>query len=118
MSEILLLGLVLGISILGLITAYLLAKWVLKKDVGDEAMQKISNAIKEGAESFMRRQFKTIIILAVIVAAVLFIGYGFIRQHRDFDPVGTSLVFAFWIAFSFILGAACSLVAGFIGMWV
>ena len=118
MSEILLLGLVLGISILGLITAYLLAKWVLKKDVGDEAMQKISNAIKEGAEAFMRRQFKTIIILAVIVAAVLFIGYGFIRQHRDFDPVGTSLVFAFWIAFSFILGAACSLVAGYIGMWI
>ena len=109
---------VLGISLAGLVAAYLLARWVLGKGVGDEAMQAISNAIKEGAEAFMRRQFKTIIILAVISTLVLFIGYGFIRQHRDFDPVDSSLQMAFWIALSFALGAACSLVAGYIGMWI
>lgn len=118
MSEGLLLGLIIGISIIGLIAAYLLAKWVLRKGTGSEAMQKISNAIKEGAEAFLRRQFRTIIILAVLFAVILFVGYGFLRSHMDFDPVDTSLGLAFWITLSFLLGALCSLIAGYIGMWI
>lgn len=118
MGEGSLLIIVLGISIIGLLVAYILAKWVLRRDVGSEAMQAISNAIKEGAEAFLRRQFRTIIILAIIFAVVLFIGYGFIRQHRDFDPVSSSVGLAFWITLSFVLGAICSLIAGYIGMWV
>jgi len=118
MSEILLLGLIIGISLFGLLTAYLLAKWVLKKGTGSEAMQAISNAIKEGAEAFLRRQFRTIIMLALVFAIVLFVGYGFIREHRDFDPVASSLGLAFWITLSFLFGALCSLIAGYIGMWV
>ncbi len=112
------LSVVLAVSVLGLITAYLLAKWVLKKGVGNEAMRAISGAIKEGAEAFVRRQFKTIIILAVAVAGLLFVGYGFLRTHQDFDPADSSLSMAFWISFSFILGAICSLIAGYIGMWI
>jgi len=118
MSEILLLVIVLSISVLGLLAAYLLARWVLKKGVGNEAMRQISNAIKEGAEAFVRRQFKTIAVLAVVVAGLLFIGYGFLRAHHDFDPTSTALSLAFWIALSFILGATCSLFAGYIGMWI
>ncbi|PIN86738.1 sodium-translocating pyrophosphatase [Candidatus Woesearchaeota archaeon CG10_big_fil_rev_8_21_14_0_10_44_13] len=118
MSEVLLLGIVLGISVIGLLAAFLLAKWVLRRDTGTKGMQDISNAIKEGAEAFMRRQFKTIVVLAVAFAAVLFIGYGLIRSHRSFDPVDSSLGLAFWITLSFALGALCSLIAGYIGMWV
>jgi len=113
-----LLIIVLGISIIGLLAAFLLAKWVLKRDTGSAAMQEISNAIKEGAEAFVRRQFRTIIILAAIFAVVLFIGYGLLRQSRDFDPVNSSIGMAFWITLSFVLGAICSLIAGYIGMWV
>src|SRR3989304_9717609 len=118
MKEGLLLGLIFGMSMLGLVVAYFLARWVLKKGVGSEAMQTISNAIKEGAEAFLRRQFKTIIGLAVVLAFVLFVGYGFLREHRDFDPLGSSIGLAFWITLSFLLGALCSLIAGYIGMWV
>jgi K(+)-stimulated pyrophosphate-energized sodium pump len=120
----LLLIIVLGISIIGLLAAFLLAKWVLKRDTGSAAMQVISNAIKEGAEAFIRRQFRTIIILAVIFAVVLFIGYGLLRQSRDFDPVNSlgsahpAIELAFWITLSFVLGAICSLIAGYTGMWV
>jgi K(+)-stimulated pyrophosphate-energized sodium pump len=113
-----LLILVLGISVFGLFAAYLLAQWVLKRKVGDEAMQRISNAIKEGAEAFLRRQNRTIILLALAFAAFLFIGYGFVREHREWDPVGSSTSLAFWITLSFVLGALCSVVAGYIGMWV
>jgi len=118
MSESLLLGLVVGISVVGLVVAYLLARWVLKKDTGSDAMRAISNAIKEGAEAFLRRQNKTILILAGILGVVLFVGYGFLREHRAFDPIGSSLGLAFWISLSFILGAICSMIAGYIGMWI
>jgi len=118
MNEVLLLGLIIFLSLFGLLVAYLLAKWVLKRGMGNEAMQKISNAIKEGAEAFLRRQFRTIIYLALIFACILFIGYGFIRAHREFDPVKSSIGLAFWITISFIFGALCSLIAGYVGMWV
>jgi len=117
-SEILLLSVVLGISVYGLWCAYRLAAWVLGRSTGSEKMQEISNAIKEGAEAFLNRQFRTIIVLALLLAVVLFAGYGLVREHRDFDPVGSRTVLAFWITFSFVLGAACSLIAGYIGMWV
>ncbi|HEX7343665.1 MAG TPA: sodium/proton-translocating pyrophosphatase, partial [bacterium] len=114
----LILGIVLGISIFGLIAAYLLAQWVLRKETGSEAMRRISDAIKQGAEAFLRRQNRTIIMLAVLFAALLFVGYGFIRGHHDFDPVGSSLELAAWITLSFVLGALCSVFAGYMGMWV
>jgi K(+)-stimulated pyrophosphate-energized sodium pump len=114
----LLLGIIMVISVFGLFVAYLLARWVLKKGTGDEAMQKISNAIKEGAEAFLRRQNRTILMLAVLIAAVIFISYGFIRSHHSFDPVGSSLALATWITLSFIFGALCSVFAGYVGMWI
>jgi H(+)-translocating pyrophosphatase len=112
------LTLILGISVLGLLSAWLLARWVLSKSTGSEAMQKISNAIKEGAEAFLRRQNRTILLLAILVAALLFVSYGFIRSHRDFDPVSSPLELASWITLSFVLGALCSVFAGYVGMWV
>ncbi len=118
MAEMLLLGLILGISLFGLLAAYLLARWVLRRDTGTKEMRKISDAIKAGAEAFLRRQFKTIIILAAVFALILFVGYGFLRSHRGFDPVSTSVGLALWITVSFVLGALCSLIAGYIGMWV
>lgn len=118
MSEFQLLGIVMGISLIGLVVAYLLARWVLKKDTGSDAMRAISNAIKEGAEAFLRRQNKTILILALALTVVLFVGYGFIRSHRSFDPIDSTVAFAFWISLSFIFGAICSMIAGYIGMWI
>ncbi len=110
--------LVIGFSVFGLVFAAYLARWVLKHSTGSEAMQRISNAIKEGAEAFLRRQNRTILMLAVLFAAMLFVGYGFIRSHREFDPVGSSLALATWITLSFVFGALCSVFAGYVGMWV
>jgi K(+)-stimulated pyrophosphate-energized sodium pump len=110
--------LVIGLSVFGLAFAAYLARWVLRHSMGSGAMQRISNAIKEGAEAFMRRQNRTIVSLAVVFAFVLFIGYAFVRSHREFDPVGSSLQLAGWITLSFVLGALCSVFAGYVGMWV
>ena len=119
MSEGLLLAIIMGFSILGLVAAFALAKWVLKQDAGTAAMQKISNAIKQGAEAFLKRQFTTIGMLAAAFAIVLFIGYGFIRKSLPgIDPVDSRVVLAGWITVSFVFGAICSLIAGYTGMWV
>ncbi len=110
--------LVIAFSIFGLLCAAYLARWVLRRPTGSEAMLRISNAIKEGAEAFLRRQNRTIILLAVVFAAVLFLGYAVVRGHQDFDPVGSSVSLAFWITLSFVFGALCSVFAGYVGMWV
>ena len=113
-----LMGLVLVIALLALATAVWLASWVLGKDRGTEAMQAISNAIQEGAEAFLARQNKTIAILAAALAALIFVLYGFVRKAHAQDPVSSPVQLAFWITLSFVLGAACSMIAGYVGMWV
>jgi K(+)-stimulated pyrophosphate-energized sodium pump len=113
-----LLALILGFSVFGLAAAWVLARWVLARDTGTEKMREISDAIKVGAEAFMSRQFKTIIYLAAGFAAVLFVGY-LLRGGQAFDPVkGNAMAMAFWTTLSFVLGALCSLIAGYVGMWI
>ena len=108
---------VIVVSFGSLLFAVYLARWVLRKDTGTQAMQEISNAIKEGAEAFLARQNKTIVTLAVVLAALIFILYGFVRAPNSADPV-PPLELAFWTTLSFVLGALCSVIAGYIGMWV
>ncbi|MCC6129803.1 MAG: sodium-translocating pyrophosphatase [Acidobacteria bacterium] len=113
-----LLPLILGISALALGVAVYLTKWVLAKETGTPEMRKISDAIKEGAEAFLSRQNRTISLLAVVLALVIFALYAFVRSHHEFDPVDSTMAMAFWITLSFAFGAICSVVAGYIGMWV
>src|SRR4029453_5806306 len=113
-----LMGLVLVIAAFALVVAVWLASWVMKKDRGTEAMQAISNAIQEGAEAFLARQNKTIALLAVALAALIFVLYAVGRTSHPQDPVQNPVALAFWITLSFVLGAACSMIAGYIGMWV
>ncbi|HEX4231883.1 MAG TPA: sodium-translocating pyrophosphatase [Bryobacteraceae bacterium] len=99
----------LAISVASLVVAVLFARYVTTRDNGTPAMQKISNAIKAGAEAFLRRQYRTIILLAVILAILIFIGYSLGQGHA---------ALAGRMTISFVVGATCSLAAGFSGMWV
>ena len=111
------LPIVLGVSVLGLIVAGLLARWVLAQDQGPEAMRKISAAIRAGAEAFLRRQNTTIVKIAVPLGLLIYILYAFVRTETEFDPA-TKMTLAAWTAGSFALGALCSLIAGYVGMWI
>ena len=101
------LPIILAISIFSLFVAWLFARQVLAADTGTPAMREISNAIKEGAEAFLRRQYKTIYALSVIVAVIIFVLY------MRGDP---SL--AWKTTVGFLAGAICSGLAGFVGMFV
>jgi K(+)-stimulated pyrophosphate-energized sodium pump len=106
------------ISFLALGFAVFLTVNVLKRDTGTQAMRDISDAIKEGAEAFLRRQNTTIAYLALALAALIFIIYAFVRAHNPADPVDTTTRLAFWTTLSFALGAASSVASGYMGMWV
>lgn len=99
----------LGTGVVGLIAAFVFARYVLSSDSGLPEMQKISNAIREGAEAFMKRQYGTIAIIALVLAAVLYIGY---RLSPFTAPYANKVVI------SFLIGALCSALSGQTGMWV
>src|SRR5260221_3055468 len=100
---------VLGISILSLLVAVGLAKYVIGQDTGTAQMQKISNAIKQGAEAFMKRQNRTILGLALVLAVVIYLGYWLGKGDATL---------ATRMTISFVSGALCSTLAGFIVIWV
>jgi len=111
---------VLGVSLLSLVVAILIARWVLAKDTGTPAMRAISDAIREGAEAFLSRQYKTIGYLAIVLAVVIFVLYAFVRELNAEEQRQhlTQMVLAISTVISFILGALCSGIAGYVGMWV
>ena len=110
-------ALIFGTGLLAIVAAVLLLQNVLRRSTGSDAMRVISDAIKEGAEAFMRRQNRTIVLLALSLAVLLFVVYGFVRTPNTNDPVRTATEFAIWTTVSFAFGALCSLISGYIGMW-
>ncbi len=111
------LTLILSISVLGLLFAAYLIRDVLRRDTGTAKMREISDAIKAGAEAFLSRQYRTIIYLSIALACVIYILYAFVRAQNAHDPAGPAAL-ALWTTLSFIFGAACSVAAGYMGMWV
>jgi len=80
-------------------------------------MREISDAIKVGAEAFLHRQNATIAYMAVGLAALIYILYAFVRSQNEHDPASPGDL-ALWTTLSFLLGAACSVASGYMGMWV
>src|SRR5438309_585267 len=109
--------LVIGISCFSLLFAIYLARYVIQREMGTANMQEISNAIKEGAEAFLSRQNRTILTLSALLAVLIFVLYAYVRTPNPADPV-PPIELAFWTTVAFVLGALCSVTAGYIGMWV
>ncbi|MCL1846545.1 MAG: sodium-translocating pyrophosphatase [Coriobacteriia bacterium] len=99
----LVIGLVAGL--VAVVYAAVLIVRVNKLPAGSEKMQSISAAIQEGAMAYMKRQYRTVAIVAVIIAVVLLIP-GFLGVNG----------FGVWTALGFLLGGIASAAAGFIGM--
>jgi len=86
---------------------------IFSKDTGTAEMQKISNAIKEGAMAYLARQYKTIAIISVILAAIL----GIAGAFGAFDM--TPEAHGKWtISLAFLVGAGFSILSGYIGMYI
>jgi K(+)-stimulated pyrophosphate-energized sodium pump len=93
-------------GLLGLAFTFWKSAWVVKQDPGTDRMKRIGHAIQEGAMAFLRAEYKVLAIFVACVAILLAIGG---MKNADSSPL---------VAVSFIVGAFCSALAGFIGMKV
>ncbi|NJB87760.1 K(+)-stimulated pyrophosphate-energized sodium pump [Lewinella marina] len=94
-----------ALGILALIFMAIRYSWVGKQDPGNERMVRIGQNIADGAMAFLRAEYRVLAIFVVVVAAILMF-------------TADAATSSYMIGVSFILGAICSALAGFIGMRV
>ena len=80
------------------------SNWINKQNPGNEKMQEIGLAIREGATAFLKREYRVLAIFVLVVAALLY----WINLSNNTE----------WVALSFVVGALCSALAGVLGMRV
>ncbi|MBK6783440.1 MAG: sodium-translocating pyrophosphatase [Saprospiraceae bacterium] len=92
-------------GILALLFTYWKSSWVSNQEVGTEKMARIAKSISDGAMAFLKAEYKVLAIFVVVVSILL----AFSGNTENSSPM---------VAFSFIIGALCSALAGLIGMKV
>ena len=93
-------------GVLALLFVFIKNRWVSKQEVGNEKMARIAKNIADGAMSFLKAEYKILSIFVAAVAVLLFF-----KGQAETGSNGM-------VAVSFIVGAICSALAGFIGMKV
>ena len=99
----------LGAGVLAAAFAAFLVQRINKLPAGNEKMQEIAGAIQDGAMAYLRRQYRTVALVAIVLAVAIAIP-GYIG--------GGVPGFGLWTAVGFLLGGAASAAAGFIGMGI
>ena len=102
-----------------IIFALYLARDVLSRDKGPQAMQDVGDIIREGADAFVKRQYSTIAILAVGAAVIIGVVIALVetREVADVPELAGSPI-GIMTAIAFFVGALCSMASGIIGMFV
>jgi len=104
-TSLIIVGLIAAIAVLALGLAVVLRRQVLATSEGTVRMQDIAKAIQEGARAYLNRMFRTLVLFAVVVFALLFLLPGDAGVK-----VGRSIFF--------VLGAGFSAAIGYLGMWL
>ena len=105
-------------AVLAIAVGFYLARLVMAADEGTPKMKEIALAIQEGANAYLKRQFKTIILILIPLAAIVFITSTAILKG---EGAGATEALSFmqagiWRTIAFILGCAASGFTGYIGM--
>src|SRR3989338_6296310 len=79
---------------------FIISSWVLKEPAGNDKMRSIASAIQEGANAYLARQYKTVAVVAIILAIAIYFFFNL-----------TTTV-------GFLIGAVASALAGFAGIYV
>ena len=105
-------------AVLAIAVGFYLARLVMAADEGTPKMKEIALAIQEGANAYLRRQFKTIILILIPLAAIVFVTSTAILKGEGAEAT-EALSFmqaGIWRTIAFILGCAASGFTGYIGM--
>jgi K(+)-stimulated pyrophosphate-energized sodium pump len=106
-----------GVVIISAGVIYYLFRFILKQSKGTQQMQDISNAIKDGAMAFLNRQYKTIALISIVALVVISAAVFFGNYIKD-SNVNVSLLVMLHTDIAFIVGAFCSALSGYIGMFM
>lgn len=92
-----------GAAVIALLFAFAKSVWIKKQDPGEQALQEIGQAVREGAMAFLKREYRVLAVFTIIVAVVLaFLNKAELR----------------FVGVSFLVGAFCSVLSGYFGMRV
>jgi inorganic pyrophosphatase/K(+)-stimulated pyrophosphate-energized sodium pump len=91
-------------SLLALFFARKFFKWVVAQDEGDETMVKIADYVREGADAYLKQQYRIVAVFFVVVSILLaIVAFVFNAQSH-------------WVPFAFVTGGFFSGLAGWFGM--
>ena len=102
---------VLGVAFAGLGYAVMLIGQVKDADTGTPKMQAVADAVRAGANAYLRQQFKKIVVLIGILTVVLFL-----TAMASNAPQSEKMAVAFGRALAFLMGSLFSFAVGFVGM--
>ncbi len=112
---------VIGVALLSLIYAFWLWRDTIRQDKGSKKMQVIWEAIRRGAEGYLKRQLKTIIFVLISLTVILFLSVYVVPPSKEaVERFGDSAVIyiALGRTLAFIIGASFSTLVGQLGMRV
>ncbi|MEN9647013.1 MAG: hypothetical protein RL238_3682 [Actinomycetota bacterium] len=102
-------------AILAIAVGFFLVKSVMAADAGSPKMQEIAKAIQEGALAYLKRQFKTIAVILVPLAIIVFLTSTAIKKPDGTEALSFGQA-GLWRTVAFILGCLASGLTGYIGM--
>ncbi|MDB5078453.1 MAG: V-type H(+)-translocating pyrophosphatase [Chloroflexi bacterium] len=112
------LGVIYGAGLIGILFSLYLARQVLASDNGTPEMQNIARKIYLGAMAFMRRQYSTIAMLAIVTAILLGVLLSLLPQSTKSTITINGPELGIKTSIAFLAGAICSGISGFVGMFV
>src|SRR5919106_643947 len=104
---------ILAISMLALVVAYLLGRGVLAAPEGTDRMRTIARAIQVGSRAYLNRQFRTVGLFLLILVVVLYFALP-----AESTAQNSEVAIRLGRSIAFFLGAAFSAITGFAGMWL
>jgi K(+)-stimulated pyrophosphate-energized sodium pump len=106
-------------GIAAVLFALYLARDVLSRDTGTPEMQAVAGTIREGADAFVKRQYTTISLLAVVGALIIGVVIAVVETPDVADvPSLAGTPIGVMTAVAFLVGAICSMASGIIGMFI
>ena len=104
---------------IGVLFALYLVRYIMRADPGSKEMQNVNAMITEGAWAFLKRQYTTIGITALVVAVGIGILLGVLSSDEELQMLGLTAFGLGWrTAVAFLAGAFCSALSGFVGMLI
>lgn len=105
-------------SLISIGVAVYLFFWVKRQPAGSERAQEVASWIREGSQTYLKRLYTTLTVVSVVLGFILAIAFSF-----DFSDIATGKVSVVPLngletAVSFVVGALCSAIAGYLGMAV